>query len=80
MLKTILIKFSPLWRYAAAHEENRAQVHWTDCACLTTSWLQGMRRTAAAAMTPLEIWKPRWSSFERSYVTETVCGSRMVSI
>jgi hypothetical protein len=23
-LKIILIKFSPLWRYAAAHEENRA--------------------------------------------------------
>jgi hypothetical protein len=23
-LKTILIKFSPLWRYAATHEENRA--------------------------------------------------------
>jgi hypothetical protein len=30
MLKTILIRFSPLWRYATAHNENRVQVHQTD--------------------------------------------------
>jgi hypothetical protein len=49
-------------------------------ACLIISWLQDIRGAAAAAMIQSETWKPKWSSFRRTYVTETGCGQKMVSV
>ena len=49
-------------------------------ACLVISWLPDMKGAAAAATIQSEIWKPKWSSFGQSYVTETGCGKKMVSV
>ena len=49
-------------------------------ACLVISWLQDMKGAAAAATIQSETWKPKWNSFGRSYVTETRCGHRTVSV
>jgi hypothetical protein len=49
-------------------------------ACLVISLLHDMKGAAAAATIQSEIWKPKWSSFGQSYVTETGCGKKMVSV
>jgi hypothetical protein len=49
-------------------------------ACLVTSWLQDMKAAVAAATIQSEIWKPKWNNYGRSYVTETGCGHRTVSV
>jgi hypothetical protein len=49
-------------------------------AYLDISWLQDMKGAVATTMIRSETWKPKWSSFERSYVTEIGCGQKMVSV
>ena len=49
-------------------------------AYLAISWLQNMKAAVAATMIQSETWKPKWNSFGRSYVTETGCGHKTVSV
>jgi hypothetical protein len=49
-------------------------------ACLVISWLQDMKGAAAAATIQSETWKPKWNSFGWSYIIETGCGQKAVSV